>query len=127
MLAVGAALLQWLEYQYLTRVFAGEIYVAVVAAAFAAGGVWIGWRVAARGSPGPFEPNLAAMRSLRLTGQEVRVLERLAGGQSNKEIARDLGLSPNTVKSHVASLYAKLEVSRRTQAIGRARELHLIP
>ena len=126
-LAVGAAALQWLEYQYLTRVFAREIYVAVIAAAFAAGGVWIGWKAAARGGPGPFEPNTAAMRSLRLTGQEVRVLERLASGQSNKEIARDLGLSPNTVKSHVASLFAKLEVRRRTQAVGRARELHLIP
>jgi NarL family two-component system response regulator LiaR len=46
---------------------------------------------------------------------------------SNKEIARDLGLSPNTVKTHVANLYGKLEVSRRTQAVGKARELALIP
>lgn len=126
-LAAGAVALQWLEYQYLTRVLAPEIHVAVVAAAFAAGGVWIGWKAAARDRPGPFEPNTAATRALGLTGQEVRVLERLAAGQSNKEIARTLGLSPNTVKSHVSSLYAKLEVQRRTQAIGRARELHLIP
>lgn len=74
-----------------------------------------------------FQRNDAALASLSLTGQEIKVLERLAAGRSNKEIARDLGLSPNTVKTHVGNLYAKLEVSRRTQAVGKARELSLIP
>ena len=55
------------------------------------------------------------------------MLERLAAGQSNKEIARTLGLSPNTVKTHVANLFAKLEASRRTEAVNKARDLHLIP
>jgi DNA-binding NarL/FixJ family response regulator len=127
LLAAGAFALEWLEYQYLTRVFAREVYTAVIAAAFAAGGLWVGLKLAARGRPGPFEPNDAAIRSLRLTGQEVRVLHALAAGRSNKEIARELGLSPNTVKSHLAGLFTKLEVNRRTQAIGRARELQLIP
>ena len=72
-------------------------------------------------------PNTAALASLGLTGQEVKVLERLAAGQSNKEIARSLGLSPNTVKTHIAHLFEKLAVSRRTQAIGKARDLQLIP
>ena len=126
-LVAGAFALEWLEFQYLTRVFARDAYVAITAAAFAAGGLWIGLRVAARSQPAPFEPNTAAIRSLGLTGQEVRVLHGLAAGRSNKEIARDMGLSPNTVKSHLARLFTKLEVSRRTQAIGRARELHLIP
>jgi DNA-binding CsgD family transcriptional regulator len=126
-LAVGAFALEWLEAQYLTRVFSREIYVAIVGVAFAAGGVWAGWTLTSRGAPGPFERNAAALAALRLTGQEVRVLERLAAGQSNKEIARALGLSPNTVKTHIANLFAKLEVSRRTQAIGKARELRLIP
>ena len=125
-LAAGAFALQWLEYQYLVRAFAWEVYVAVIGAAFAAGGVWVGWRLAAQKRPGPFEPNAAALRALGLTGQEVKVLERLAAGQSNKEIARSLGLSPNTVKTHVASLYGKLEVGRRTQAVARARDLQLI-
>ena len=99
----------------------------MIGAAFAAGGVWVGWKLTARAAPGPFERNTAALASLRLTGQEVRVLERLAAGQSNKEIARTLGLSPNTVKTHVANLFAKLGASRRTQAIGKARDLSLIP
>lgn len=126
-LAAGAFALQWLEYQYLARRFSWEIYVAVIGAAFAAGGVWAGWKLTSRAAPAPFQRNAAAQASLGLTGQEMKVLERLAAGQSNKEIARTLGLSPNTVKTHVANLFGKLEVARRTQAVGKARDLHLIP
>jgi NarL family two-component system response regulator LiaR len=125
-LAAGAFALQWLEYQYLVRVFSRDIYVAIIGVAFAAGGVWVGWKLTSRNAPGPFQRNAAALAALGLTGQEMRVLERLAAGQSNKEIARTLGLSPNTVKTHVANLYAKLEVSRRTQAVSKARDLQLI-
>jgi DNA-binding NarL/FixJ family response regulator len=125
-LAAGAFALQWLEYQYLVRAFSRDIYVAIIGTAFAAGGVWVGWKLTQRRAPGPFERNAAALAALGLTGQEMKVLERLAAGQSNKEIARTLGLSPNTVKTHVANLYAKLEVSRRTQAVSKARDLQLI-
>lgn len=125
-LAAGAFALQWLEYQYVARRFSLEAYVALIGLGFAAGGVWLGWKLTSRRAPGPFERNAAALKALGLTGQEVRVLERLAAGQSNKEIARTLGLSPNTVKTHVGNLYAKLEVSRRTQAVSKARDLHLI-
>lgn len=126
-LALGAFALQWLEYRFLVRAFSWQIYVGLVGMAFAAGGVWIGWRLAARARPETFARNEAALTALGLTGQEVKVLERLAAGRSNKEIARDLGLSPNTVKTHVGNLYGKLDVSRRTQAVGKARELALIP
>ncbi len=126
-LAVGALALQWLEYQYLVRVFSRDIYVAAIGVLFAAGGVWVGWRLTTRPGPERFELNALARDSLGLTGQEMRVLEGLAAGQSNKEIARALGLSPNTVKTHLANLFAKLDVRRRTQAIGKARDLRLIP
>lgn len=126
-LAVGAFALQWLEQQVLIGVFAWRTYVSLIGVAFAAGGVWVGWKIAARARPGVFQRNEAALAALGLTGQEIKVLGRLAAGRSNKEIARDLGLSPNTVKTHVANLYGKLEVSRRTQAVGKARELALIP
>jgi DNA-binding CsgD family transcriptional regulator len=131
-LAVGAFALQWLEQQFLIGVFAWRTYAGLIGAAFAAGGIWLGWKLAARARPETFQRpefsrNGAALASLGLTGQEMRVLERLAAGRSNKEIARDLGLSPNTVKTHVANLYGKLEVGRRTQAVGKARELALIP
>ena len=126
-LAGAAFALQWLEYQYVVRLFSREIYIAVIGTAFAAGGVWLGWRLTSRAAPAPFARNDAARASLGLTGQEMKVLERLAAGESNKEIARRLGLSPNTVKTHIANLFAKLEVARRTQAISKARDLHLIP
>jgi DNA-binding CsgD family transcriptional regulator len=125
-LAAGAFALQWLEYQYLARAFSRDIYIALIGGAFAVGGVWVGWKLSARPA-GAFERNTAAIAALGLTGQELRVLERLASGQSNKEIARTLGLSPNTVKTHLANLFAKLEVGRRTQALGKARDLRLIP
>jgi two-component system, NarL family, response regulator LiaR len=126
-LAAGAFALEWLQYQYLVRLFSEQIYIAIIAAAFAAGGIWVGWKLTARPAPGPFARNDAALTALGLTGQEMKVLALLAAGQSNKEIAQTLGLSPNTVKTHIANLFAKLEVARRSQAVNKARELALIP
>jgi ATP/maltotriose-dependent transcriptional regulator MalT len=74
-----------------------------------------------------FERNEAALKTLGVTEREVAVLELLASGSSNKDIARQLDISPNTVKTHIASLFAKLAVQRRTQAIQKARELGLLP
>ena len=126
-LAVGAFALRWMEFQYLARVFSWQVYIALIGTAFAAGGVWVGWRLAARSAPAPFQPNAAARASLGVTGQEMKVLEQLAAGRSNKEIAQALGLSPNTIKTHIANLFAKLDASRRTQALAKARDLQLIP
>jgi DNA-binding CsgD family transcriptional regulator len=126
-LAIGAFGLQQLQYRYLVHAFAPEFYIGVIATLFAAGGVWVGLKLRPRAASAGFERNDKALASLGLTGQEVKVLERVAAGQSTKEIARTLGLSPNTVKTHLSNLFAKLEVSRRTQAVMKARELHLIP
>jgi DNA-binding CsgD family transcriptional regulator len=126
-LAASAFTLQWLQYQYQVRLFSEEIYIGIIGTAFAAGGVWVGWKLTTRNPPAPFARNEAAQSSLGLTGQEMRVLERLATGESNKDIARTLGLSPNTVKTHAANLYAKLEVASRGQAVSKARSLHLLP
>ena len=126
-LAAGALALQWLEYHYLVRALSPEIYIGLIGTAFAVGGVWVGWRLSVRPGPARFERNTAALTSLGLTGQEVRVLDQLADGRSNKEIARAMGLSPNTIKTHLANVYAKLSVSRRTQAVKLARDLGLVP
>ncbi|HVV64245.1 MAG TPA: LuxR C-terminal-related transcriptional regulator [Rhizomicrobium sp.] len=126
-LAAGAFALDWLQYAYYVRMFPRDVYLGLVAAAFAAGGAWAGWRLAARGAPGPFARNDKAVSALSLTGQEMRVLEALAQGRSNKEIGRELGLSPNTVKTHAANLYAKLGARGRGEAVNRARELQILP
>ncbi|HWA00640.1 MAG TPA: response regulator transcription factor [Caulobacterales bacterium] len=126
-LAAGAFALEWLHYRFLVRAFPAETYVGLVAAGFAALGLWAGLRLARRPARAQFERNRAAIAALGLTQREQQVLALLAAGKSNKEIARDLGVSPNTVKTQVASLYQKLEVQRRTQAVQKARELALIP
>jgi DNA-binding CsgD family transcriptional regulator len=126
-LAIGAVALQWVEYQTLARTHPIQIYMALVGAAFLALGVWVGAKAFRGPQVGPFEPNLKAQESLGITAREFEVLGLLAAGCSNKEIARKLTLSPNTVKTHVARLYEKLEAQRRTEAVLRARELHLIP
>ena len=71
-------------------------------------------------------PTAAAVRSLGLSPRELDILDRLAAGESNKEIARRLGISPNTVKTHIARVYDKLAVQRRVQAVEKARFLALI-
>jgi DNA-binding CsgD family transcriptional regulator len=126
-LALVAAALDWLEYRYATRLFSTEIYIALIAAGFAGLGVWAGRRLTPAPAAARFERNQAAIRSLGLTARECEILELLASGQSNKELARTLGISPNTVKTHVARVYEKLEVERRVQAIEKARGLALIP
>lgn len=126
-LAAGAFALEWLEYKYVTRAFATEIYIVLIALAFTGLGIWAGYRLTPKTVALPFERNEAARRSLGLTDREFQVLERLAAGDANKEIARTLDVSPNTIKTHIASLFQKLEVERRTQAIQKARELRLIP
>ncbi len=126
-LAIGAFALAWLDLQQATHRMTPELYVALIAIVFAGAGLWLGWRIATRRHGPDFVRNDAAVRSLGLTGQEMKVLDALASGRANKEIARALGLSPNTVKTHLANLFAKLEVSTRTGAVTRARDLGLIP
>ena len=126
-LAAGAFLLQWLQYRFFVRAFSLEIYIALIALAFASLGIWAGMRLARGPAPAMFEKNAAAIASLGITQREEQVLALLAAGKSNKEIAQKLGVSPNTIKTQVASLYQKLEVQRRTQAVQKARELAIIP
>lgn len=126
-LAVAAFALEWLQYQYFAKSYPVEIYVVLIALAFATLGIWVGHRLTAQKPRRPFEQNQSALQSLGISGRELEVLEALAEGQSNKQIARTLDISPNTVKTHVARLYVKLQVNGRVWAIEEARSLHLIP
>ena len=126
-LAVAAFLLEWIEYRYLVREIGTELYVVFIALAFAGLGIWVGGRLTGKRRDGEFEKNTAALQSLGITDREYAVLELLAAGQANKEIARELDVSPNTVKTHVSRLYEKLDVGRRTQAVQKAKMLRLIP
>lgn len=127
LLAVGTLALRWLDYQRLARVHSGEIYVFLIAVAFLTLGVVIGKRVFADPAPATFDGNPKALASLGISERELAVLHQLAAGRSNKEIAAQLHVSPNTVKTHVARLFEKLEARRRTDAIKKARDLGIVP
>lgn len=126
-LALAATALQWLEYRHFAHAFSTEIYVLLLAVGFVALGVWIGVKLMPRPPRGEFARNEAAVASLGLSPRECEILALLASGQSNKELARALGISPNTVKTHVARVLEKLDVPNRVQAIEKARWLALIP
>ena len=126
-LALAAAGLEWLKYRHATRIDSTELYVGLLAILFIGLGLWAGRRLTARPAPAEFRRNEAAIRSLGLSPRECEILALLASGQSNKEMARTLGISPNTIKTHVARVYEKLGVARRVQAIEKARWLALIP
>ena len=116
-----------IEFQLLVRTHPGELYIGLIAAGFMALGVWVGVRLMPRRpAAGDFQVNERALESLGISQRELEVLVLLAAGRSNKEIANQLEVSPNTVKTHVAKLFEKLDVSRRTEAIRRARELGML-
>ena len=132
------ALLKLLEYQHFVHAYPGEIYGGLVAAVFAALGIWLGrrWRrthevVVVREVPvpapaEPFAPDAARLRELGITPREHEILGLIAEGLSNREIGARVFISENTVKTHSSRLFDKLGVSRRVQAVQRARELRLI-
>ncbi len=100
-LAAAAFALQWLEYRYIALAYPTEVYVTLVAIGFVALGIWIGRRLTSAPATAEFQRNEQAIRSIGLTKRECQLLESLASGQSNKEIARTLSISPNTVKTHL--------------------------
>lgn len=127
LLAAGTLALQWLDYQRLARAHTDEIYWFLIAAAFLALGVYIGARVIGGTRPEPFDGNPKAQATLGISPRELAVLHEIVAGRSNKEIAAQLNVSPNTVKTHVARLFEKLGAKRRTDAIRKARELGIVP
>lgn len=127
LLAAGTLALQWLDYQRLARMHSGDIYLFLVAAAFLVLGIVLGVRVFATPATPVFDGNPKAQAALGLSERELEVLHELAAGHSNKQIAANLHVSPNTIKTHVARLFEKLGAKRRTEAIRRARELGIVP
>lgn len=127
-LALLAWLLAWLDFRTRVRAGSGELYVAAVAILFTGLGAWAGRRLTlGTRRPSLFEENRRAVDTLGISDRELELLGLLAEGCSNKEIARRASISVNTVKTHLSSLYGKLDVSRRTQAVRKARELRILP
>ncbi len=126
-LAAGCLLLQGLDYLRLVRSHTGDVYIFLIAAGFLGLGVFAGARLFGSAKPASFDGNPKAVSSLGISPRELMVLNEIAAGRSNKEIARVLKVSPNTVKTHAARLFEKLDAVRRTDAIAKARELGIVP
>jgi NarL family two-component system response regulator LiaR len=140
--------LQYTEYRFVVIEHSVELYGALVAGIFSAFGIWLGLRitrrretvretvvvrevpapVSAEGRGGePFTPNTVQQQSLGITARELEILALVARGLSNREIAAQLFVSENTVKTHCSRAFDKLGAARRTQAVQRGKELGLLP
>lgn len=130
------ALVRVIEYRYLVLTHSFEIYGGILAVLFSALGIWLGLKLTktkevVREVPvlvtGPFTRNETRVAELGITPRELEILEAIAAGRSNREIAEGLFVSENTVKTHTANLFEKLQARRRTQAVQLAKEAGLIP
>ena len=141
--AAGGVLIvamRYVEYRFLIVSHSVEIYVALVAAAFAAIGIWFGLTITGRkvqvrevtievpvlAAVKPFVPDRARIDSLGITPRELEVLQLIAEGLSNKEMAERLFVSENTIKTHASRVFDKLGASRRTQAVQIAKSHRVI-
>lgn len=132
------AVLKLIEYKYFVRAYPVEIYGGLIALIFTAAGIWFGLRwtktkevvvvkeVRVRDSE-PFALNTEKLKELGITPREHEILGLIAAGLSNREIGEKLFVSENTVKTHSSRLFDKLSVSRRVQAVQKAKDLGLIP
>jgi len=141
------ALLKLIEYKHFVHAYPGEVYGGLVAVVFAALGIHLGlrWRRAhqvvvvkevpvevpapasAAAVSEPFAADLAQLDRLGITQREFEILGLIAEGLSNREIGERAFIAENTVKTHSSRLFDKLGVSRRVQAVQRARQLRLLP
>jgi DNA-binding CsgD family transcriptional regulator len=131
------AVLQLIEYRWLVIEHSVDIYGALVGVIFASVGIWIGLKltrptetVVVRevmvAAPSNFVRDQTKLESLGITPRELEILELIAEGLSNKEIAERVHVSENTVKTHSSRVFDKLGARRRTQAVQLGKELRLI-
>ena len=129
LLAGGALVLQWMNFGRFARWQPMEMQIGLLAALFLGLGIWMGAKLFAGPASADAENetgNPNARAALGISAREYEVLFLLDEGLTNKEIARRLNVSPNTVKTHVTRLLEKLEARRRTEAISKARELGIL-
>lgn len=132
-------LLRWLEFRFLVLEHQYEIYIGLISVFFLLFGIWLANKITkpkvrtivvekeVRVSMDHFILNETELRQRNISKRELEVLTLMAKGLSNQEIAEQLFVSLNTVKTHSAKLFEKLDVKRRTQAIETAKKLQLLP
>ena len=145
-LALLLLLLKWLELRFIIFDHSYEIYMGFIAVIFTALGIWLALKLSkptietvvvekqvlkevevyiSRNEN--FVLNESLVSQLELSKREMEILNLLAQGDSNQEIASKLFVSLSTVKTHNQNLFEKLDVKRRIQAVEKAKRLNLIP
>ncbi len=130
--------LKLIEFRFLVVEHSLEIYGGLVAVLFAGVGIWLGLKLTRKKevvvvkevpvpASAPFALNKERLKLLGITKRELEILELIAHGMSNREIAEKLFVSENTVKTHSSRLFDKLSAKRRTQAVQIGKEMGLIP
>jgi len=140
LLALLLFLLKWLELRLLIIHHSFEIYAGIIALLFTAVGIWLALKLSRPkvqtmviekevyiNNTSPFTFNENALSQLNMSRRELEVLQLMANGLSNQEIADQLFVSLNTVKTHSARLFEKMEVKRRTQAVEKGKRMGLMP
>ena len=133
-------LLKWLELRFIIFDHSFEVYIGVIAVIFTALGIWLALKLSKPkietvviekevyvNRNEIFVLDTSLVSQLELSKREMEILSLLAQGHSNQEIAAKLFVSLSTVKTHIQNLFEKLDVKRRTQAVEKAKRLHLIP
>jgi NarL family two-component system response regulator LiaR len=139
-LAVLLFLMKWLEWRFIVVDHALEIYAGSIALLFTLLGIWLALKLSKPKTNTVFVEKQVIIKSntefildenelnrLGLSKRELEVLQLMAEGLSNHEIASRLFVSLNTVKTHSSKVFEKMEVQRRTQAVDKAKKLSLIP
>ena len=138
-LAILLFILRWLEIRFIIIDHALEIYVGAIALIFTGLGIWLSFKLINPKTETKIvektiylenEPNLMLnqeeIEKTGLSKRELEVLQLMAEGLSNEEIAERLYVSLNTIKTHTSRVFEKLDVKRRTQAIEKAKRLRVI-
>ena len=139
-LALLLFLLKWLELRFIIFHHSFEIYIGFIAVIFTSLGIWLALKLSKPkietvvvekevyvNRDESFVLNTSLISQLELSKRELEILNLMAQGHSNQEIAAKIFVSLSTVKTHNQNLFEKLDVKRRTQAIEKAKRLNLIP
>ena len=136
-LAILLFLLKWLEMRFVIINHSLEIYVGAIAILFTSLGIWLALKLTKPKTivvereiliqpENEFSPNEKEVEKLGISRRELEVLNLISAGFSNQEIADQLFVSLNTIKTHSSNLFGKMEVKSRTQAMEKAKRLNII-
>jgi DNA-binding CsgD family transcriptional regulator len=137
-LAILLLVLKWLEIKFIIYDHSLEVYIGAIALLFTGLGIWLAIKLTKPKvqvvekevyvhSKDNFVFSEKAFEKTGMSKRELEVLELMAKGKSNQEIADALFVSLNTIKTHCSGIFFKLDVKRRTEAVETARRMGLIP